>query len=128
MAIGIPPEEIQKKIFCNPLDSDVIKNLGTLSSFISSEEILEIQENILHIHCDPDIAQKYILFAEWTRNPHVFRYGLSLRSISLLSLAIRANAFLEGRDFVIPEDGKDLIIPFCQHRIENINESKHTRF
>lgn len=30
---------------------------------------------------------------------------------------MKANAFLSNRDFVIPEDGIDLVVPFLLHRI-----------
>ncbi|MEI7510852.1 MAG: AAA family ATPase [Candidatus Peregrinibacteria bacterium] len=123
LAIGIPPISIQNHIFCNPQASDVMESIREITPLISEAEILELQKSVLQVHCDAGIAEKYLQFGEWTRDPHIFRYGLSLRSLSLLSLSLRANAFLEGRDFVIPEDGKDLIVPFCTHRIEVLNQS-----
>lgn len=121
--MGIPSESIQKEIFCDPEQSNVNANIARLQSIISEEEILSLQEETKKIHCDPIVAEKYIRFAQWTRDPHLFRYGLSLRSFALLSLCLRANALLEGRDFVIPEDGKDLMVPFCSHRTEMCDES-----
>lgn len=51
-----------------------------------------------------------------TRNNPLFETGASPRSAAMLSAAARANAALQGRDFVIPDDVKSIALPALRHR------------
>ena len=54
---------------------------------------------------------------EATRNPELFTLGLSPRgSIALMKMA-KAHAFVSGRDYVVPEDFREVFQPVANHRI-----------
>lgn len=52
-----------------------------------------------------------------TRNHHSLEVGASTRAANMLASAARAFAVLQGRDFVVPDDIKQLIIPTLRHRV-----------
>jgi MoxR-like ATPase len=52
-----------------------------------------------------------------TRNHPGFEVGVSPRAANMLAAASRAHAVIEGRDFVIPDDVKLLVVPTLRHRI-----------
>jgi MoxR-like ATPase len=52
-----------------------------------------------------------------TRAHALIQTGLSTRAAINLAQAARAAAFLEGRDFVAPEDVKGLVQAVCGHRL-----------
>jgi len=52
-----------------------------------------------------------------TRGHPSLEVGASTRAANMLAAASRANAALDGRDFVIPDDIKYLVIPVLRHRL-----------
>jgi len=123
LEIGFPDSEIQKEILSSQSYLKLSEKIKNTSKVISNEQILELQKKVQKIHISDDILKKLIEFADWTRDRNYFRYGISPRGLSIFSSALRANAFLENRDFVIPEDGLFLINPVLKHRIEYLDES-----
>jgi len=122
ISLGFPSAEIQKQILSDQSYLALNKKIEELPAVMTEEEILTLQKEVQSVHISDEILNRLLEFAEWTRNPEIFRYGMSPRGLSLFASALRANALLENRDFVLPEDGKDLIVPFVSHRIELLNE------
>lgn len=52
-----------------------------------------------------------------TRENPGFEVGVSPRAANMLAAASRARAVIEGRDFVIPDDVKSLVVPTLRHRV-----------
>ena len=52
-----------------------------------------------------------------TREHPSLQYGASPRAASMLAMASRAFAALQGRDYVIPDDVKHLATPVLRHRV-----------
>ncbi len=52
-----------------------------------------------------------------TRENPLFETGASPRAAAMLATAARANAALDGRDFVIPDDVKSIALPALRHRV-----------
>ncbi|ANM29831.1 magnesium chelatase [Acidobacteria bacterium Mor1] len=52
-----------------------------------------------------------------TRNHPALQVGASPRSCNMLAAAARSSAVLDGRDFVIPDDVKELFLPVMRHRV-----------
>ena len=47
----------------------------------------------------------------------LIQYGASPRATINLTLSARANAFLDGRGYVVPQDIKDVALPVLRHRV-----------
>lgn len=62
------------------------------------------------------VGYVYTLVAA-TRSHPMIQTGLSTRAAINLAQAARASAFLEGRDFVAPEDVKAIAAAVCGHRL-----------
>ena len=118
LTLGYPSKEIQKSILKNQDYLELNNKISDINPIVTLEDILYFQETVTSVTISDEILSRIIDFAEWTRDPNTFIYGVSPRGLSILSSAMRANAFLEGRDFVIPEDGLHIIVPFLVHRIE----------
>ena len=55
---------------------------------------------------------------QWISAAEVARHlGISPRGSLALTAACQASAVLSGRDYVIPDDVKQLVIPVCAHRV-----------
>ena len=109
------------------LDKMAKTNLDTkLKSIINCKKVLDAQSLVNEIYISPKILDYILNIVFATRNPEKYKltnlkdlinFGASPRASINLVLAAKANAFINGRGYVIPEDiryiGKDVL----RHRI-----------
>lgn len=102
----------------NPFDPKVKK-------ILSPKEIIEIQKFVKTVYADDKITNYVTQLVDATRNPdkhkldikHLIDYGASPRALIWLILAAKANAVLNARGYVIPEDIKYVAHDVLRHRI-----------
>ncbi len=123
ITIGFPDRETQTAILAEQQYLELDQQISKLPALMTADEIISLRESVKAVNISPEILDRIITFADWTRDPEVFRYGMSPRALSIFAAALRANAVLDGRDFVIPEDAIALLIPFVRHRVEYLNSS-----
>lgn len=66
---------------------------------------------------DEDIIRYMAALCEAARNPEKVRLGPSPRALLALMRCCQALAAIRGRDYVIPDDVKELAVPVLAHRI-----------
>jgi MoxR-like ATPase len=89
-------------------------NLNTVAS---PKKIIALQKEVEKIHVDEDLLNYIVQIVQATRKHSAVELGSSPRgSLALLKLS-RARAFLHERDFVIPDDIKEVAVPALSHRI-----------
>jgi len=114
ISIGYPSREAEKEIIKGGSKRE---ELYKIQPFISKEEIIKIQEEIKNVYVSDKIAD-YILDIVWaTRESKYLDSGLSTRGTLAIINTAKTNAYLEGRDFVIPEDIKKLYKYVIPHRV-----------
>ena len=89
----------------------------SLAKVCSAERIVEMQEVVERIHVQ-DVIEEYIvtIVAATRRHPQV-ELGASPRgSLAMMRLSA-ACAALRGRDFVLPDDVKEVAVPALAHRL-----------
>ncbi|MFV8830215.1 AAA family ATPase [Alkalihalobacterium sp. APHAB7] len=88
-----------------------------LETVLSLEEVIEIQQKVKDIFVD-QLVKNYILsIVNETRENRGIRLGVSPRGSIAIMKAAQAYAFLQGREYVIPDDIK-LLAPYTfSHRI-----------
>ena len=88
--------------------------------------VLEARKTIARIHLDPRLADYVVDLVRATREPGsvglsdvapMIAFGASPRASIALAQAGRAYAFLQGRDFVMPEDLRALAPDVLRHRM-----------
>ena len=120
LSMGYPSHESAVTI----LKGDSHKTIEKMERVISKDEILAYQEEVENIKIKESLYDYAVSLTEATRNTDTFALGLSPRgSIALIKMA-KAHAFLEGRDFVVPEDFKAVFYPIANHRIILSTKSK----
>lgn len=88
-----------------------------LSQVISCEEIFELSESIKEVFCSKTIQEYIVNIVETTRKVDFIKLGVSPRgSIAMYKMA-KALAFVRGRDYVVPDDVKELAPYVFSHRI-----------
>jgi MoxR-like ATPase len=91
--------------------------LEDLRPVTTAEEVVAMQDAVPRIRIDSAIHDNLIDNAEATRNNDQLHLGISPRGALALTAASQASALLNGRDYVIPDDVKQLVIPVCAHRV-----------
>jgi MoxR-like ATPase len=106
--------EEEKQIISNidSIDESHVKTVAT------SAEILELQKLTKGVFVSPDIVDYITSITDSLRlNPDV-SFGPSSRAAIALYKCSRVLAMLDGRDFVIPDDIKQLVFLALEHRIK----------
>lgn len=96
-----------------------------VQSVVTTEEILQTRKLVDQIHVDDKIRDYIVKIVFATRKPkdfkleikHFIQFGASPRATIYLTLAAKAWALLQGRDYVIPEDVKNIGPDVLRHRI-----------
>lgn len=92
---------------------------------INQQDIKNIKQQILNIHLNENLEKYIVRLITATRNISNYKkdlheyieYGASPRATIALAHAARAQAWLDGRDYVIPDDIKQLAPDILRHRI-----------
>jgi len=88
-----------------------------LEPVASAETILALQKTVEGIHVDDDVLGYVTDIVQATRAQRQVEVGASPRgSLAIFKMA-RARAVFHGRDFVIPDDVKEVAAPALMHRM-----------
>ena len=100
------------------------KTVEKVNSVISSKDVLRIKEQVEKVTIKDEVIRYARAIAEMTRNEKRFVLGASPRAVLALVKASQAKAFLEGRDFVKPDDIKAVAPFILEHRLTLTSEAK----
>jgi MoxR-like ATPase len=121
--VTYPSKEEELKIMQRMSDMNFNKTIKTV---LNKKDILSIQGEINKVSISESIEKYIIEIVTATRNPSSVKldelksfisFGASPRASINLSLAAKANAFLSNRDYVIPDDIKEIANDVLNHRI-----------
>ena len=111
--IGYPSAASEKEILQDFADSDPMTNVRPV---MTGPEVVEIQNRVRRVKVDSELVDYTLAIVEKTRQHEYLSLGVSPRGSMSLYRAAQALAFLEGRNYCIPDDFKRLIIPVFCHR------------
>ena len=95
--------------------------IDSLQSVMTKEELAEIRGLLDAVSIHADLVKYIATLSNATREDAGIYMGVSPRGSLFLLKAAKASALLNGRDYVIPDDIKKLILPVCLHRILFVN-------
>lgn len=124
LSIGYPSFEEEQKI----LKKHVADNrLRRIMPVVQPEQLRELQKEVKKIHIHEDIEKYIILIARETRDHPSIEFGMSTRASLALLKASQGFAFINGRNFVIPDDIKAVAPNIIKHRINLTIEASLTK-
>ena len=99
---------------------------------MQADAIAHARALVDQIYVDDNIADYIVELVHTTRTPEIVseelaefvEYGASPRATLALTLCAKANAFLDGRGYVIPQDVKDLAHDVLRHRVATTYEAE----
>jgi len=120
--LGYPSKEEEKKILNRMATTDIDLEINAV---INLETILESRKAVDTVYVDEKIKHYIVEIVYATREPEqanvpireFIQFGASPRASIALTLASKAWALLQGRNFVIPQDIKDIGADVLRHRV-----------
>jgi len=115
LTVGYPNIEEEKLILRRRRERK--QDEVVLREITKAKQLLELREAVETVHVDADLENYIALLVHATRTDRRVAVGASPRaSLAFLKMA-RANAALDGRDFIIPDDIKRYAVPVLGHRV-----------
>lgn len=111
---GYPEHDSQNDIIKRNLTELDVK---VVESVIDAQELLTMFGEVEAVNVSPAIINYVTQLAEYTRQDARIGLGASPRAAVQVVQSARANAVLEGRNFVTPEDVKTVAVHVLSHRI-----------
>ncbi|MGH2500462.1 MAG: AAA family ATPase [Candidatus Limnocylindria bacterium] len=122
VVIGYPSRQEERVI----MDRQTAETQPVVRRITSPASILEARSAVRQVRMEDTLKDYVVRLVFATREPEQFglgelrpliAYGVSPRASIFIALAARARAFLEGRDYVLPEDVKDVALDVMRHRL-----------
>ena len=131
--IDYPNEMEEQLIIRNQVKAEPLEQIRIVTT---AEEIRAARKLVRQVVVDEKIEQYIIRIVFATRYPeknglgdfkNKISYGASPRASIYLAMAAKANAFMDGRDYVIPDDIKEICKDVLRHRIGLTYEAQADR-
>lgn len=124
LSIGYPGEEEELRMTENMLSGI---SISEIESVISANDIIDFREKVAKITVKPEIQKYAYDIVDGTRHNESFVLGASPRALLALIKASQAKAFIDGRDYVKPDDIKSLAYEVLGHRLVLTSEAKFAK-
>jgi len=113
--IGYPPPDLEKEII---REGGIRETLTGITPMIDAETVIAARQEIARSVTIAPMLIDYLhrIVTESRRHPEVAA-GISTRGAIGLAAAARVSAWLDGRDYVIPEDIRRIAPPLLSHRL-----------
>ena len=112
--IGYPAEALERQIIAG---GGVRERMAGMVPLVTSAEILAAKRAVQTVYLSEKVLSYIHNIVLATRAHNLIVTGLSTRAAINLAQAAKAAAFLAGRDYVAPDDVKDIAVAVCAHRL-----------
>ncbi len=119
LLVEFPSEEQEREMVRMHGHTSAMPNLDQLGikPILTRQEVLSMRQVVASLHLSDDIVNYIVSLVRATRTQPSLAHGASPRAANMLATASRALAALRGRDYVIPDDIKELFLPSLRHRV-----------
>ena len=121
MNMGYPTVEEEIEVLTRV---QVAAPIEKLESVVSLDELLTLQNEVRQVYVDETIKKYIVELATATRENASVYLGVSPRGSIALMRASQSYAFIQGRDYVIPDDVQFLVKAVFAHRMILKSETK----
>ncbi|WFF73913.1 MoxR family ATPase [Proteiniclasticum sp. QWL-01] len=120
-SIGYPDKEQEMNILKN---FRVRNPLDELEPAVTRQDILHLMDQVRQVEVADAINDYIVRLAEETRTSNYLTIGVSPRASLALMRLSQAQALIEGRDYVIPEDVKYNVMLCFPHRVKLSSQAR----
>jgi MoxR-like ATPase len=118
--MGYPSHETERDIMRKRVGGDPLESLEPVADL---SDVIAMQDAVARIKVDASLQDYALEIVNRTRKTDQLTLGVSPRGTLMLQRAAQARAFLDGRDYCLPDDFKQLAISVFSHRV--VASSRH---
>src|SRR5436853_6231797 len=112
--MGYPSRANEKEILRSRVDAH---SGASVQPVMEADDVLAMQQAVAGVRVDDSLLDYALEIIEKTRQNERLILGVSPRGSLMLQRAAQARAFIEGRDFCLPDDFKQMVLPVFAHRV-----------
>ena len=113
LRIGYPDVPDERRVLYSQKMRHPIESIEPV---ITANDVLRIQQDVRSVRVDESISDYILAIVNHTRGHEHLEVGVSPRGSLGLFRAAQSLAYVEGRDYVVPDDVKQLAVPVLAHR------------
>ncbi|QDG49672.1 MoxR family ATPase [Persicimonas caeni] len=114
LSIGYPSRRIERQIL---LERRLAEPVHELEAALDVSEFRALQQKAARVRLDETLVDYLMEVVDKTRRDTRVRIGVSTRGALAMARVARAWALVQGRDFCIPDDLRELFVPCFAHRL-----------
>ena len=124
LSIGYPDADEERSVLLQSVG--VGDPLDRMRAVVDAGQVLGLQERVEMVHADASIVDYLMAIVQATRDEARLRAGASTRAAIGLFRAARGYALVDGREFLVPDDVRRLVVPCLAHRLLPVGASAST--
>ena len=114
ISMGYPQREDERQVLVTHREGEPVEELEPV---LAPEQVTALQRAARQVAVDETLCDYLLDIVEATRRCPDLHVGVSTRGALSLYRASQALAFVQGRDYVVPDDVKELAAPVLAHRV-----------
>ena len=114
LRMGYPIRAEERKVFASHRNGEPVE---MLSPVLTAQEVLQLQHGVRGVQVDDAITEYLLDIVHATRRSEDLHVGVSTRGALTLYRAAQSLALVSGRNYVVPDDIKSLVVPVLAHRV-----------
>jgi MoxR-like ATPase len=112
--LGYPQRDVELRVLSTHRDGEPV---DTLKPALDSEQVIALQGAVRQVAVEDSINGYVLDIVQATRRCDELHVGVSTRGALALYRAAQAAALVAGRQYVVPDDVKQLAVPVLAHRV-----------
>ena len=120
ISLGYPDRAAERELLKGSDRRDMVENLKAV---LTPHELLELQQQVIQVHAAEPLLNYLQDLMAATRSGRWFLQGLSPRAGIAVMRAARAQAFLNGRSYVAPDDIAAVLPQTAAHRLIPVSDA-----
>lgn len=112
--VGYPSREAERSVLRSHRSGEPVNNLAAV---VSLAEIKEAQAGVREVRVEDSLLDYLQDIIERTRSSNDLQVGASTRGALAFYRAAQASALIHGRDYVVPDDIKEIATSVLAHRV-----------
>jgi len=116
LTVDIPGREMERRLF-DRFNTDPDIAPSAVEQVVTRDDLVQARETVSAVHVADPVREYVLDIVRATRDSPDVEYGASPRATLAFLNAGKATAAIDGREYVIPDDIKDLAHPVLRHRL-----------
>jgi MoxR-like ATPase len=114
ISVGYPTREHELEVLTSHRGGEPVDRMEPV---LNGGQIVALQEQVRQVKVDDSISAYLMDMVQATRECEDLHVGVSIRGALSLYRAAQATALIDGRDYVVPDDVKNLAVAAFAHRV-----------